>query len=112
MCIPGTLHRISLITKGEGPDASLIGINARIGRSETGALLQMCPWLFHSGSPLVPFMNKSVLIIGRPGMGKTTILREIAFGLSHASDDDRDATARTVVVVDKINEIAGNGDGP
>jgi len=54
--------------------------------------------------------GKSVLFIGRPGAGKTTLLREMAHALSRVSTD-RD-TENTVVVVDKINEIAGDFEVP
>lgn len=116
-CFPTTLHRISLITKGDGDDVSVIGLNARIGRSVTNVTMQMCPWLINSrnfnvapGRPLVSLTGKSVLFIGRPGAGKTTLLREMAHALSRVSRDN--GTEKTVVVVDKINEIAGDFEVP
>merc|ERR1719326_2743509 len=112
-CFPTTLHRISLITKGEGSDLSVIGLNCRIGRSVTGVMMQLCPWLLNSksmrvaaGRPPMDLIGKSVLFIGRPGAGKTTLLREIANALSRVSSE------KTVVVVDKINEIAGDFEVP
>ena len=49
--------------------------------------------------------NRSLLVIGKPGVGKTTVLREFAKLLSRRKD-------LNVVVVDKTNEIAGDGDEP
>ncbi|OGI18037.1 MAG: hypothetical protein A2255_09310, partial [Candidatus Melainabacteria bacterium RIFOXYA2_FULL_32_9] len=48
---------------------------------------------------------KSILFLGKPGVGKTTKLREIARLLS-------DNLGKRVVVVDTSNEIAGDGDIP
>lgn len=118
-CLPTTLHRISLITKGEGDDVAVIGLNARVGRSWTGVLMQMCPWLITSktmrvapGLPPMSLSGQSVLFIGRPGAGKTTLLREMAHALARVSSNNRGGAEKTVVVVDKINEIAGDFEVP
>lgn len=116
-CLPSTLHRISLITKGEGIDASVIGVNVRVGRSTLGVTMQMCPWLTSPkslrvapGQPSMSLKGRSILFVGRPGAGKTTLLREMAQALSRVSSNI--ATESTVVVVDKINEIAGDFEVP
>lgn len=116
LCFPTTLHRVSLITKGVGADLSIIGINIRIGKSVTGIMLQMCPWLLNpkpmrvfQGAPPLCLAGKSVLFIGRPGSGKTTLLREMAQSLSRSRERD---ILKTVIVVDKMNEIAGDFEVP
>jgi len=117
LCFPTTLHRVSLITKGVDTDFSIIGINIRIGRSMTGVMRQMCPWVLSprslgafQGEPPISLADKSVLFIGRPGSGKTTLIREMARLLSRPSAQ-RDLV-KTVIVVDKINEIAGDFEVP
>jgi nucleoside-triphosphatase THEP1 len=47
--------------------------------------------------------SQSVLLLGRPGVGKTTLLREAARVL---------AEKKRVIVVDTSNEIGGDGDVP
>merc|ERR1719183_476027 len=83
----------------------------------TGIMMQMCPWLINSksmrvaaGRPPLSLFGKSLLLIGRPGAGKTTLLREMAHALSRVSSDR--SREKTVVVVDKINEIAGDFEVP
>ncbi len=91
--IPRTLHRISAIRNRNG---TIIGLTCRIGRAIFGtvALIQD---IIESG--------KSALLLGKPGTGKTTLLRETARVLA---EDLR----KRVVVVDTSNEIAGDGDIP
>lgn len=91
--IPRTLHRISAIRNRHG---DVVGLTCRVGRSIMGTV-DLVHDLIESG--------KSILILGRPGVGKTTILRETARVLA---DDLR----KRVVVVDTSNEIAGDGDIP
>lgn len=91
--IPGTLHRISAIKNRKG---KTIGITCRIGRVVTGTILCIKD---------IVLKGKSILFLGRPGVGKTTKLREIARTLS-------DEMGKRVVVVDTSNEIAGDGDVP
>lgn len=91
--IPGTLHRISGIRNRKG---NVIGLTCRIGRAITGTI-DCIKDLVQTG--------KSILLLGKPGVGKTTKLREIARMLS-------DDMAKRVVVVDTSNEIAGDGDVP
>lgn len=91
--IPGTLHRISAIKNRKG---KTIGLTCRIGRVVTGTILCIKD---------IVLKNKSILFLGRPGVGKTTKLREIARTLS-------DEMGKRVVVVDTSNEIAGDGDVP
>jgi nucleoside-triphosphatase THEP1 len=73
-----------------------VGLTCRVGRAVYGSV-RLIEDLIRSG--------KSVLILGRPGVGKTTILRETARVLA-------DEASKRVVVVDTSNEIAGDGDVP
>jgi stage III sporulation protein SpoIIIAA len=91
--IPRTLHRISAIRNRSG---RVIGLTCRIGRAVIGTI-SIIRDLVESG--------QSVLLLGRPGVGKTTMLRETARVLA---DDVR----KRVVIVDTSNEIAGDGDIP
>ncbi len=91
--IERTLHRISAIRNRNG---KIVGLTCRIGRAVFGTI-EIVEDLVESG--------KSILIMGRPGIGKTTMLREAARVLA---DDFR----KRVVVVDTSNEIAGDGDIP
>ncbi len=91
--IERTLHRISAIRNRRG---DVIGLTCRVGRAVFGTI-SMIRDLVESG--------KSILMLGRPGVGKTTALREIARVLA----DDLD---KRVVIIDTSNEIAGDGDVP
>ena len=91
--IARTLHRISAIRNREG---RIVGLTCRIGRAVYGTI-GLISDLVESG--------KSILLLGRPGVGKTTMLREVARVLA-------DDLKKRVVVVDTSNEIAGDGDIP
>jgi len=91
--IERTLHRISVMRNRAGKP---VGLTCRVGRAVFGSV-RLIDDLIRSG--------KSVLILGRPGVGKTTILRETARVLA-------DEANKRVVVVDTSNEIAGDGDVP
>ncbi len=91
--IERTLHRISCIRNRRG---KVVGLTCRIGRAVYGTI-RVIEDLVHSG--------KSILLLGRPGVGKTTMLREVARVLA-------DDANRRVVIVDTSNEIAGDGDIP
>ena len=91
--IAGTLHRISAIRNRQG---KVIGLTCRIGRVVTGTIACIKDFCM---------MNKSILFLGRPGVGKTTKLREISRLVA-------DELGKRVVVVDTSNEIAGDGDTP
>ncbi|MFI5292024.1 MAG: AAA family ATPase, partial [Candidatus Limnocylindrales bacterium] len=91
--IERTLHRISAIRNRSG---KIVGLTCRIGRAVFGTI-EIIDDFVETG--------KSILIMGRPGIGKTTMLREAARVLA----DDLD---KRVVVVDTSNEIAGDGDIP
>jgi stage III sporulation protein SpoIIIAA len=91
--IERTLHRISAIRNRNG---KIVGLTCRIGRAVYGTI-EIIDDFVESG--------KSILIMGRPGIGKTTMLREAARVLA-------DDMGKRVVVVDTSNEIAGDGDIP
>ncbi len=86
-----TLHRIAALRNRTG---EIVGLTCRVGRAVYGTT-DIVKDLIESG--------KSLLILGRPGVGKTTMLREAARIL---------AENRRVVIVDTSNEIAGDGDVP
>ena len=91
--IERTLHRISAI---RNRNRKIVGLTCRVGRAVFGTI-EIIDDLVESG--------QSILIMGRPGIGKTTMLREAARVLA----DDLD---KRVVIVDTSNEIAGDGDIP
>ena len=86
-----TLHRISAIRNRRG---HIVGLTCRVGRAVYGTI-DILDDLVESG--------KSLLILGQPGIGKTTMLREAARTL---------AEKKRVVIVDTSNEIGGDGDVP
>lgn len=91
--IPGTLHRVSAIRNRQG---KIIGLTCRIGRVVTGTIACIKDFVT---------AGKSILFLGRPGVGKTTKLREISRLMA-------DEIGKRVIVVDTSNEIAGDGDYP
>lgn len=86
-----TLHRISCLKNRQD---QIIGLTCRVGRSVIGLTNKIRDILL---------LNRSILILGRPGIGKTTIIREIARILSNEME-------KRVVIVDTSNEIAGDND--
>lgn len=91
--IERTLHRISAIRNRSG---LIVGLTLRVGRAVYGTIA-IIQDIVEEG--------KSILLLGRPGVGKTTMLREVARVLA---DDFR----KRVVIVDTSNEIGGDGDIP
>ena len=91
--IERTLHRISALRNRKG---KVIGLTLRVGRAMYGTM-EIIRDVVEAG--------RSILLLGRPGVGKTTLLREVARVLA---DDLR----KRVVIVDSSNEIAGDGDIP
>ena len=91
--IEKTLHRISSLRNRQG---TVIGLACRIGRAVFGTV-SIIRDLLEKG--------KSILLLGKPGVGKTTAIREIARVLS-------DGMKKRVIIIDTSNEIAGDGDLP
>jgi stage III sporulation protein SpoIIIAA len=91
--IERTLHRISCIRNRQG---LVIGLTCRVGRAMYGTINSIRD-LLESG--------KSILILGKPGVGKTTMVREIARVLANEME-------KRVVIIDTSNEIAGDSDVP
>lgn len=91
--IERTLHRISAMRNRAG---AVIGLTCRVGRAIFGTIGMI--------QDLVG-LGQSILLLGRPGVGKTTALREIARVLA-------DDLGKRVVIIDTSNEIAGDGDIP
>ena len=91
--IERTLHRVSAIRNRAG---RIVGLTCRVGRAVTG-----------TGEIIrdIVVSGQSILLLGRPGVGKTTILRECARLLA-------DELRKRVVIVDTSNEIGGDGDIP
>ncbi|XP_054794209.1 uncharacterized protein ycf45-like isoform X2 [Prosopis cineraria] len=91
--IEGTLHRISAIRSRKG---GIVGLTCRVGRAVSGHIDMVYDLLQY---------GRSILFVGRPGVGKTTVMREIARVLSGEFH-------KRVVIVDTSNEIGGNGNIP
>ncbi|KAJ8759162.1 hypothetical protein K2173_004169 [Erythroxylum novogranatense] len=91
--IDSSLHRISAIRNRK---KQIIGLTCRVGRAVSGSA-EIIRDLVEGGG--------SILVIGRPGVGKTTLIREMARMLA----DDQ---GKRVVIVDTSNEIGGDGDVP
>ncbi len=91
--IERTLHRISAMRNRSG---KIVGLTLRVGRTVTGTIDSIVDHVFS---------EKSILLLGKPGVGKTTMLREVARVLA-------DEARKRVVIVDTSNEIAGDGDIP
>jgi stage III sporulation protein SpoIIIAA len=89
--IARTLHRIAAIRNRKG---DVVGVTCRVGRAVYGTIA-IIQDIVESG--------KSTLLLGRPGVGKTTMLREAARVL---------AEKKRVIIVDTSNEIGGDGDIP
>ena len=90
--IPRTLHRIACMRNRQG---EVVGLTMRVGRAVAGSVAVI--------QDLVD-AGESILLLGRPGVGKTTLLREVARVSA--------AAGKRVVIVDTSNEIAGDGDIP
>ncbi len=90
--IARTLHRISCLRNRQ---RKIVGLTMRVGRAVTGSVALIEDFVS---------AGASILLLGRPGVGKTTLLREVARVLAEQG--------KRVVIVDTSNEIAGDGDIP
>jgi hypothetical protein len=112
--IPGTLHRIAVI---RGMDNSVVGLTLRIGRQRRGFVWPLADVMqliqtemttprlhLEAATSRLAELSPSVLLLGGPGAGKTTALREIANELS-----DHFSFGRQCIVVDASSEIGGFG---
>lgn len=90
--VQGTLHRISALRNRKG---DVVGLTCRVGRTVTGHMALI--------RDLISEVPNSILFLGRPGVGKTTVIREISRVLA-------DDMHKRVVIVDTSNEIGGDGD--
>ena len=90
--IARTLHRISCLRNRR---RKIVGLTMRVGRAVTGSVALIEDFVS---------AGASILLLGRPGVGKTTLLREVARVLAEQG--------KRVVIVDTSNEIAGDGDIP
>ena len=91
--IERTLHRISAMRNRTG---NIVGLTVRVGRAVYGTI-RIIEDIVRTG--------ESILLLGKPGVGKTTMLRDVARVLA-------DEAGKRVVIVDTSNEIAGDGDIP
>nr|YP_009369924.1 conserved hypothetical plastid protein [Boldia erythrosiphon]ARO90612.1 conserved hypothetical plastid protein [Boldia erythrosiphon] len=91
--IERTLHRISSVRNRKG---HIIGLTCRVGRAVFGTINVIRDLLE---------VHQSILLLGKPGTGKTTAVREIARIFA-------DEMEKRVVIIDTSNEIAGDGDIP
>ena len=91
--IERTLHRISCIRNRQ---FIINGLTCRVGRAIFGTI---------SGVRDLLESGQSILVLGKPGVGKTTMIREIARVLS-------DEMEKRVIIIDTSNEIAGDSDIP
>ena len=91
--ITRTLHRFSAIRNRKG---KVVGLTCRVGRAVFGTIKIIEDQVLS---------GRSILLLGRPGVGKTTMLREVARVLA-------DNAHKRVIIVDTSNEIAGDGDIP
>ena len=87
------MHRISCI---RNRDSQIVGLTCRVGRAIAGSANMAAD---------VVLSGRSILLLGRPGVGKTTAIRDISSMLAEVAH-------KRVVIIDTSNEIAGDGDVP
>ncbi len=91
--IEKTLHRISAIRNRRD---EIVGLTCRVGKAVFGTVDVIRDVIAE---------ENNMLLLGKPGIGKTTMLRETSRILA-------DELKKRVVIVDTSNEIAGDGDIP
>ena len=99
--VTGTLHRISALRSRRG---ALVGLTCRVGRSVSGHVDMIRDIIAQPG--------ESILFLGAPGVGKTTVIREMARVMAEGAAGLGTTAGRRVVIVDTSNEIGGDGDVP
>jgi stage III sporulation protein SpoIIIAA len=107
MGLPNSLHRISAIRDRRG---GICGLTYRLGRHLPGVGRLVMDVLLRMKATLEGGRPESLLLLGKPGVGKTTLLRDVARLLSE--DPEEGGLGLRVVVVDTSNEIAGDGAVP
>ena len=105
MGLPNSLHRISAIRNKTG---GICGLTYRIGRHIPGVGRLILDILAYMKQSLDHGRPQSLLLLGRPGVGKTTLLRDVARLLS--DPQEKGGLGLKVVVVDTSNEIGGDAD--
>lgn len=91
------MHRISRLDNRAG---KAVGLTIRVGKTIRGLVAMIRDVLKEAAA-----RKSSVLLLGPPGMGKTSVIREMARVLANEE-------AKSVMIVDTSNEIAGDGDVP
>eukprot|EP00878_Enallax_costatus_P005606 GHUV01005879.1.p1 GENE.GHUV01005879.1~~GHUV01005879.1.p1 ORF type:complete len:850 (+),score=282.70 GHUV01005879.1:452-3001(+) len=107
--VPGTLHRVSAMRDRQG---NIYGLTYRIGRHVPGVALLIGDVLSSMKASVHPEHGagrpQSLLLLGRPGVGKTTLLRDIARLMS--LPPEQGGLGLMVIIVDTSNEIAGDAE--
>ncbi|WIA32455.1 hypothetical protein OEZ86_003276 [Tetradesmus obliquus] len=109
MGVPGSLHRISAMRNRQG---DIYGLTYRVGRHLPGVALLLADLLSSMKASLRGELGaerpQSLLLLGRPGTGKTTLLRDIARLMSLPPSEG--GLGLAVIIVDTSNEIAGDAE--